>query len=123
MLSPVFPGGQARIFFKDPRKMGGRGKSKIFPDGRGAAVEWLFRTMCGIRVAGENRFTVCPHPGGHFTFAQASYDSVYGTIASSWERKDGKTRYVITVPLNCTARIVIGEEHMDVPAGTYELVR
>ncbi len=33
---------------------------------KGAVVEWLFGEMCGIQVAGENRFTVAPKPGGRF---------------------------------------------------------
>ncbi|MGN0763878.1 MAG: alpha-L-rhamnosidase, partial [Aristaeellaceae bacterium] len=30
---------------------------------KGAVCEWLFRTICGIRVDGENHFTIAPHPG------------------------------------------------------------
>lgn len=33
---------------------------------KGAVVAWLFETMCGIRVEGENHFILAPHPGGHF---------------------------------------------------------
>ena len=72
---------------------------------KGAVVEWLFTTMCGIRVDGENHFTVAPQPGGHFTHAEASYTSVFGRVKSAWERKDGKTTYTIDVPANCEAEI------------------
>lgn len=72
---------------------------------KGAVVEWLFRTMCGIRVDGENRFTIAPRPGGSFSFAKASYDSIYGTVESGWERQDGKTVYTVTIPANCEAEI------------------
>ena len=82
---------------------------------KGAAVEWLFSTMCGIRVAGERRFAIAPRPGGHFTRAGAKYDSVYGTVESRWEKKDGKTVYTIVVPANCEAEIVL-------PGGTRETV-
>ena len=34
---------------------------------KGAVCEWLFQTMCGIRVDGENHFTIAPRHGGHFT--------------------------------------------------------
>ena len=74
---------------------------------KGAVVEWLFSVMCGINVTGENRFTVAPRPGGHFTHAKASYNSVFGLIESSWERKDGKTVYTVTVPANCEADICL----------------
>ena len=72
---------------------------------KGAVCEWLFTTMCGIQTAGENHFRIAPQPGGSFTRAGLSYDSVYGTVESSWERKDGKTVYTVTIPANCTAQI------------------
>ena len=80
---------------------------------KGAMVEWLFQTMCGIRVDGENHFMIAPRPGGHFTHAKASYDSVYGTVESGWERESGKTVYTVTIPPNCTATLKIdGREHL-----------
>ncbi len=82
---------------------------------KGAVVEWLFSTMCGIRVAGENRFVIAPHPGGHFSHAAAKYNSVYGMVESKWEKKDGRTVYTIRVPANCTAEIIL-------PGGTKENV-
>ena len=82
---------------------------------KGAAVEWLFSTMCGIRVAGENRFAISPRPGGHFTHAGAKYNSVYGMVESRWEKHDGKTGYTVVIPANCVAEIVL-------PGGTRETV-
>ncbi|MBP1588329.1 MAG: family 78 glycoside hydrolase catalytic domain, partial [Clostridia bacterium] len=87
---------------------------------KGAVVEWLFSVMCGINVTGENRFTIAPRPGGHFTHAKASYNSVFGLIESSWERKDGKTVYTVTVPANCEADIRLpGGGNETVGAGMY----
>lgn len=87
---------------------------------KGAACEWVFRVMCGIQVAGENRFTVAPRPGGHFTAAGLRYDSVYGTVESRWERRNGKTAYTVTVPANCTAELALpGGLKRELPAGTY----
>ena len=82
---------------------------------KGAVVEWLFSTMCGIRVAGENRFTIEPRPGGHFTRAGAKYNSVCGMVESRWEKRDGKTLYTVSVPANCEAEIIL-------PGGTKETV-
>ena len=82
---------------------------------KGAVVEWLFTTMCGIRVTGENRFTVKPLPGGSLTYAQASYTSVFGKITSRWEKQDGKITYTVDVPANCEAQIVL-------PSGRTETV-
>lgn len=84
-------------------------------------MEWLFDTMCGIRVAGENRFTVAPRPGGHFTYAKAAYDSVYGRVESGWRQEADKTVFEITVPANCIAEIVLQNyTPISVTAGTYQ---
>ena len=90
---------------------------------KGACVEWLFTTMCGIRTDGENRFVVAPRPGGSFTYAHAAYRSVYGLVESAWRRADGQTTYTITVPANCTARVALpGGTEKELEAGSYTLV-
>lgn len=87
---------------------------------KGAMVEWLFSVMCGIRVDGENHFTIAPKPGGHVTEASASYTSVFGLVESKWERKDGKTIYMITIPANCEATIHLPSGRTEtVGAGQY----
>ncbi len=88
---------------------------------KGAVVEWLFSTMCGIRVDGENHFTIAPKPGGRFTHAAASYTSVFGRVESKWERKDGRTTYTVTVPANCEAEIILPSGRTEtVGAGQYQ---
>lgn len=87
---------------------------------KGAVCEWLFKTMCGIRVDGENHFTIAPRPGGHFTYAKASYDSVYGRVESGWKKENEKWNFDIAVPANCTAEIVLPEMTPEtVSAGIY----
>ena len=87
---------------------------------KGAVVEWLFKTMCGIRTDGENHFIIAPRPGGHFRYARASYDSICGTVESGWEKQDGKTVYTFTVPANCEAEIRLPSGRTEtVGAGLY----
>lgn len=74
---------------------------------KGAVCEWLFKTMCGIRVDGENHFTIAPRPGGHFTYAKASYQSVYGLVESGWEKNGDNYTLTISIPCNTTARICL----------------
>ncbi len=74
---------------------------------KGAVVEWLFSEMCGIRVEGENRFTIAPKPGGSFTFAKASYNSVYGMVECGWQKTDNGYTFTVTVPANTTATFVL----------------
>ena len=90
---------------------------------KGAVCQWLFNTMCGIRVAGENHFTVAPRPGGHFTYAKAAYDSVYGTVECGWEKKDEGYLFRIQVPCNATAAVTLPDgTTRTVCAGTYQFV-
>lgn len=87
---------------------------------KGAVVEWLFTTMCGIRVEGENHFVIAPRPGGHITHAKARYRSVYGQIESGWVRDENRNVYTITIPSNCTAEIRLPNgKQENVHAGTF----
>ena len=98
----------------------GAGLGSLNHYSKGAVVEWLFTTMCGIRVDGENRFTVAPLPGGSLTHAQAGYTSVFGRIESRWERRAGETVYAVAVPANCEAKIVLPSGRTEtVGAGTW----
>lgn len=69
----------------------------------GAVCSFLFETVCGIQVAGENRFTVRPVPGGTLTYAEASFVSPYGKISSGWKRVKGQIEYTVEIPANTTA--------------------
>lgn len=72
---------------------------------KGAMCRWLFDTMCGIHMGGENHFIIAPKPGGHFTYAKAGYMSVYGKVSSCWEVKEHGIQYCVSVPSNCTALV------------------
>ncbi|MGN1348961.1 MAG: alpha-L-rhamnosidase C-terminal domain-containing protein, partial [Acutalibacteraceae bacterium] len=74
---------------------------------KGAVCQWLFSSMCGINVDGENHFVISPKAGGHFTYAKADYKSIFGLVKSGWEVKDGKTVFTVEIPANCTADIVL----------------
>ncbi len=74
---------------------------------KGAVCEWLFKTMCGIRVDGENHFVIAPRPGGSFTYAKAAYNSIYGKVECGWEKTDTGYRFRITIPSNTTATVIL----------------
>ena len=87
---------------------------------KGAVCEWLFKTMCGIRVDGENHFIIEPKPGGSFTHAKAQYQSVYGRVESGWERTASGYQFCITVPCNTAATVTLPDrtfQHLS--AGTH----
>ena len=77
---------------------------------KGAVCEWLFKTMCGIHIDVENHFIIAPKPGGNFTYARARYNSIYGTVESSWEKLECNYTFIIQIPGNTTATIVLPDE-------------
>ena len=86
----------------------------------GAVCSFLFDTVCGITVAGENHFRISPVPGGTLTYADASYDSPYGKVESSWKREGEKTIYHIHIPANTTAELLLaGAEAKRLQPGDY----
>lgn len=87
---------------------------------KGAVCEWLFHTMCGIRVDGENHFVIAPSPGGHFTHAKASYQSVYGLVESGFTRTSDGWAFELEIPANCTASVKLPDgTGYDIGAGSY----
>ena len=71
----------------------------------GAVCQWLFESAAGIRVDGENQFTIAPLPGGTLTYARGSYQSIYGKVESCWEKTAEGTKFIVTIPANTTAEI------------------
>lgn len=87
----------------------------------GAVCEWLFDTVCGIRIEGERCFRVSPMPGGKLSYARASYQSLYGEIKSSWEKTEKGIKYEISIPANCSAKICLPDGKIEkVGTGVYQ---
>ena len=87
----------------------------------GAVCQWLFDTVAGIRVGGENHFVLAPVPGRTLTHAEASYRSLYGEVKSRWEETDGGVKFTFEVPANTTAEIRLPDGRAaTVNAGRYE---
>lgn len=87
---------------------------------KGACCQWLFDTLCGIRLDGrENHFLIMPHLVSQLDHISFSYDSVYGTVSSGWKREEGGVTFSVTVPPNCTAAVRLpGEEEKELGPGT-----
>ena len=88
---------------------------------KGAVCQWLFESMCGIQVVGENEFVIAPQPGGSFTHANAKYNSIYGMVSSEWKKmQDDSYRYEIEIPSNTKAKVVLPDgREMSCDAGKY----
>ena len=73
----------------------------------GAATSFLFDTVCGIRIRGENEFLIAPIPGGSLTRAEARTMTAFGEVSSAWERRDQEITYKITLPANTQAQLIL----------------
>lgn len=84
---------------------------------KGAMVEWLFKGMCGINIKSENEFIIKPIIGGHINFANASYNSIYGTIKVKREKLNNKVNININVPANTKATFIYKDKEILLSAG------
>jgi hypothetical protein len=75
----------------------------------GQIEEWFYQSLAGIisdqANPGFKHFFIQPEIVGDMTFVKANYKSVYGNIASAWEKKDGKLILKVEIPANSSATI------------------
>jgi len=75
----------------------------------GQIEEWFYQSLAGIvpdnKKPGFKHFFIQPEIVGDMTFVKATYQSIYGTIASEWEKKDGKLILKVEIPVNTSATI------------------
>jgi len=75
----------------------------------GAIGEWLYKFVAGIEIdekaPGYKHVIFQPHWGGGLDHASASVISMYGKVASGWERKEGEIVVKIELPANTTASL------------------
>ena len=89
----------------------------------GSVGDWLYRCVAGLRETspGYRTLKLAPTLTKGLESVRAQFESVYGTVVSGYECKDGKLRVFVTVPANCTAEVVIPEhETVTVGSGSYE---
>ena len=77
----------------------------------GAVCDFLFRYIAGIRpcdeAPGYKKIRLEPVLGGTLTEAVAEYESIYGTICSSWKIEGEEIRFQFEIPVNIKAEIVL----------------
>jgi alpha-L-rhamnosidase len=77
----------------------------------GSVGEWLYRCVAGIeldpQVNGFKRFLIRPYPSRQLKYAQASYDSIQGTIESRWQWRDNLLTLKVRIPANTLARVYV----------------
>ncbi|MDO4272371.1 MAG: family 78 glycoside hydrolase catalytic domain [Eubacteriales bacterium] len=77
----------------------------------GSVAEWIFREIAGLQICenepGYKRFLIRPCVGEQLEDARFTYESMYGTIVSGWEKMADGIKYEITVPVNTTAEVYV----------------
>ena len=79
----------------------------------GSVAAWMYRHMLGIqsdeKTPGYQHFVLAPQPDPNMgiTYAKGEYQSMYGTIRSHWQVKDGEFDYRFTIPANTSATVVL----------------
>jgi alpha-L-rhamnosidase len=75
----------------------------------GAVGDWMYRIAAGIEVddlePGYKHILIRPQPGGGFTWARASHESLYGKIRTAWEVNNQEFQLVAEVPSNTHATV------------------
>jgi alpha-L-rhamnosidase len=88
----------------------------------GSVGEWMWRYMIGLNPDEEHpgwkHFTIAPMPGGGVTWAKGDYESIHGTISSSWKIEGGKFMLDVTIPANTTATIILPNQKPGIEVGS-----
>jgi alpha-L-rhamnosidase len=76
----------------------------------GAIGDWLYRMVGGIDLIepGYKKIRIQPQIGEQLSWAEASLNSVYGTIKVVWNKKDdGTVKMDVFIPANTTAEVIL----------------
>lgn len=77
----------------------------------GAVGDWMYRNIAGINSdadqPGYKHSIIRPQPGGNLEFANASLETMYGTLKSEWKIQGEEFTLQVTVPANTTATVYL----------------
>lgn len=100
--------------YSEDESFGDSGMNSFNHYSYGSCVEWMYNYMSGIKADEDapafKHIILQPSidTKGRLDSVKGSYESMYGTIESSWEAKDGQlTSYTATVPANTTATLYL----------------
>ncbi|MBR5739837.1 MAG: family 78 glycoside hydrolase catalytic domain, partial [Firmicutes bacterium] len=85
---------------------------------------YFYEDIAGIRPVAEapgyKKIIFVPGwEGTTLERASATVESRYGTIVSSWEKKDGKVDWNISIPAGCSGTVNLPGESKTLPSGDY----
>jgi alpha-L-rhamnosidase len=75
----------------------------------GAIGDWMYRVMAGLNIdaPGYQSIRIQPQPGGGFTEASAELQTLYGPLASRWQRDEQNLTLEVEIPVNTTATVYL----------------
>jgi alpha-L-rhamnosidase len=77
----------------------------------GSVMAWVYRRVAGIDTAesgpGFHHIVIAPQLSPLMTSTSAEYESVYGTIKTSWKNAGGNFSLDVTIPANASATVII----------------
>jgi alpha-L-rhamnosidase len=90
----------------------------------GSVAQWLYEYVAGIRTdperPGYEHVVISPTPG-RLDHAEASFESVRGTIRSAWRQTNGELHLTVEIPANVTATVILPDGRAtEIGSGTYE---
>ena len=89
----------------------------------GAIAGWLMDSVAGIRIS-DGVILLKPHPCKELGYAEASYQSPFGTIVSRWEYKDAEVHYHFEIPCNCRANICLPDGRIELlETGSFDFIQ
>ena len=83
-------------------------------------VEWLFKSMLGIKIKAPNTFEISPVIGEGVDHASGSYNSLYGEIKVNWKKLNNKVNFEVEVPVNSKAMFIYGDVRKELEPGKYQ---
>jgi alpha-L-rhamnosidase len=83
----------------------------------GAVGDWMYQNIGGIDVdpaaPGYRRSRIAPRPGAGLTHANASLETLYGTLSSAWRLEGERFILDVTVPANTSAAVTLWGARLD----------
>lgn len=90
----------------------------------GSVGDWMYEVMAGIKIdetaPAFRSIILQPLADERLDYVEASVETAFGTVCSSWHHENGGVKYCFTVPQGATAEIRLKTTVQTVSAGNYE---
>ena len=90
----------------------------------GDLLSWLYEDIVGIRAAAPGYKKILLHPDfsvDEIDDIDGSYQCIYGSIASRWQKRAGKLHWHVEIPANTTATVCLPDgSQQEVGSGSHD---